>query len=273
MNISGLAQLSANDVVEIRMASSVAITTIIKNASLTLFSIGANGIQGATGPTGPVGPTGSIGGQGSPGVATNVFNIWNNGVSLGAFPTINLQGGLIGTTGPNNSVNISSNGDIIQAGVTGFGFTGLYVAQVSGAMVKWNRPFITSVTQGALGYTSIGTAAAHISVNRSAYYQVRSKISFTGLPSGATVQMQQVLGATGAGAIGNGTPIAQSVAFYHNYGNVAADIGHATLFNSYDVYIPSGVPIETYLTYTRGSGGGSPIVLSPTGTLFEIQIT
>lgn len=85
----------------------------------------------------------------------------------------------------------------------------------------------------------------------------------------------------GVGYKGAGTTIRQSFAKYHNYGNVAVDIGSASVSNAYKVYIPSGCSIQSYLRLVAANGsagggtagGGSPICLSPTGTFFEISIS
>lgn len=223
--------------------------------------IGPQGITGTTGPTGPQGATGSTGPIG-PGVSG--FFIKNEGASLGLFQTINLQGGLVGVTGPNNTVNINPLNDFIQVGITGIGFTGSFQL-ASGAMIQWNTQ---KAIQGTIGHTTVGTAAGWISVNKSAYYQVNSKINFTGLPSGAVVQSQQFVGATGGngqGGFGSGTPISQSV----SYAVQQATSYINSINTSYVVYIPSGTSIETYTNYISG-GGGSPIFLSPTGTYFDM---
>ena len=218
-----------------------------------------------------VGPQGP---QGSPGAAGgSAVNIQNAGVSLGLFPTINLVGALNGTTGPNNTVNINSLPDFLQVGITGVGATAPSAVQLaSSAMIQWN----TEKTKiGALGHTTIGTAAGFLTVNKSAYYQVNRNINFTGLPSGVVIQAQEFLGATGGNGrlgFGSGTPIDVSM----SYLTVASPSGIGSIEmcdsidKSYVVYIPSGTSIETYVNYIR-AGGGSAVYLSPTGTYFDIR--
>lgn len=224
---------------------------------------GGTGAQGATGPAGAQGATGPVG----PG-ATQFLS--NNGVSLGAFSSINLQGGLVGVTGPNaGTISISSLNDFIQLGVTGLGASGsCYIA--SGAMVSWNTE---QAKQGAIGHTTIPSASAWVVVQKSAYYQVITKLNFTGAASGTTIQAQQLLNATGMGAGASGfaaTPISQSVAYLQLSGPSGYGITNGTIEQDYIVYIPSGSNIETYVNYSAG-GGGSPIVLAPTGTMFTMK--
>lgn len=219
----------------------------------------------ATGAVGPAGATGAQGSQASPGV-----NIFNNGATLGTFPTFNFQGGINGTTGPNNTVNVNSIPDFAQVGITGLGVSGSNVV-ASGTTVKWN----TEIARlGTIGHTNVGTAAGIITINKSAYYQINSKMNFTGLPSGVVVQAQQFISATGAAfGAGGGTPIAQSVAYLQPglgaSGAVSAGQPNS-LDASYIVYIPSGTSIETYVTYLN-AGGGSAVYLAPTGTFFDIR--
>jgi hypothetical protein len=186
------------------------------------------------------------------------------------FPSINLIGGLNGVTGPNNTVAINSITDYLQVGITGIGFTGS-LQLASGAMVQWNTE---NTKLGSLGHTTVGTAAGHLTVNKSAYYQINRTINFTGLPSGVVVQAQEFCGATGGNGrfgFGSGTPITQSVSYYQDYSSNANAIGlAASAVKSYIAYLPSGTSIETYVNYIRG-GGGSAVMLSPTGTSFDIR--
>lgn len=235
------------------------------SASGTAGPAGSTGAAGATGLAGATGPIGSTGPQGSPGIqASAIVNIFNAGVTLGFFPSINLVGALRGTTGPNNTVVINTIPDFVQVGITGTA-TGPVISP-SGTMLGWNTTVGTGL--GALGHTNIGTACGVISVIKSAYYQVNSKINFTGLPSGAIVQSAQYLGATGV--LGSGTPIVQSVAYYENLMYTGVPAFPGTINSNYVVFIPSGTNIETYLSYISG-GGGSGVYLSPTGTSFDIR--
>jgi hypothetical protein len=191
------------------------------------------------------------------------------------FPSINLIGSLIGTTGPSvaaNTVNINSISDYLSVGITGIGFTGSLQLS-SGCMVQWN----TEATKLglALGHTTVGTAAGIITVNASAYYEVNRGINFTGLPSGVVIQIQDFIGATGGNGrfgFGSGTPIAKSVAYLDAWTTNANALQLGDSSNkSYVVYIGSGTSIETYINYIRG-GGGSAVIMSPTGTTFDIRV-
>lgn len=222
---------------------------------------GQRGATGNTGPQGSQGPTGPQGNQGSPG-----GNIRNNGASLGIFPTFNLVGSLNGATGPGNVVNINSINDFLSVGITGQGATAASAVQLaSGSMIQWN----TEKTKlGTIGHTNIGTAAGILTINKSAYYQVNSRICFTGLPSGVVIQSQDYIGATGGNGrfgFGSGTPISQSLGYITPGAVQVVDV----LKNSYVAFIPSGTSIETYVNYISG-GGGSAVYLSPTGTFFDI---
>jgi hypothetical protein len=254
----------------------------------TIGPTGNTGPQGSQGPTGPEGPqgspgvTGNTGPQGSQGATgpagaqgASAVNIFNGGVSLGMFPSINLIGSLVGTTGPSvaeNTININSISDYLSVGITGIGFTGS-LQLASGCMVKWNTE--TTNIGLALGHTTVGTAAGIITVNKSAYYEVNRGINFTGLPSGVVIQIQDFIGATGGNGrfgFGSGTPIAKSVSYLDAWTTNASALQLGDSSNkSYVVYIPSGTSIETYINYIRG-GGGSAVMMSPTGTTFDIRV-
>jgi hypothetical protein len=221
-------------------------------------------------PTGTIGPTGSVGPPGAQG--TFGINVWDEGVSIGTFGTINFQGGLVVATGPLGVINVNNMGDFAQVGVTGLGASGA-LQLASGAMVQWNVEN-TKMSKGALGHTTIGTAAGWVTIRNSAFYNINSNINFTGLPSGVVVNVQQYLGATGA--FGSGTPIAQSVSYLQNFAGASAGMIINSVNKNYSVYIPSGTSITTWVQYLQVSiagkaGGGSPVFLSPTGTYFEIR--
>jgi hypothetical protein len=236
------------------------VTGAVGNAG-SVGNTGPTGAQGPTGTIGTTGPTGPIGAQGSPGI-----NLQNAGASLGIFPTINLVGGLNGTTGPNNTVVINSITDFLQVGITGIGFTGS-LQLASGPMVQWNTE---KIRLGTIGHTTVGTAAGYLTINKSAYYHVNSRVNFTGLPSGVVIQSQEFISATGA--FGGGTPISQSVAYTSDgmATGPSTTTLDASISKSYTVFIGSGTSIETYMNYLR-TGGGSPIFMSQTGTFFEIN--
>ena len=104
---------------------------------------------------------------------------------------------MLGKTGPNNTVQVFSAGELLSIGVTGLGHSGsCRINQASGQMVKWNDPIIDDTPRGFIGFTTIGTAAQNIVINNSNYYNVRYNFTFTGLPSGASVICQQFLNAT-----------------------------------------------------------------------------
>ena len=189
-------------------------------------------------------------------------------MTLAAFSSINFIGGLNGVTGPNNTIAVNSITDFIQVGLTGIAGTAP-LQMASGAMVQWNKLNISVL--GAMGHTNIGTAAGWVLLNKSAYYQVNSKLNFTGLPSGVIIQSQQFLGATGG--LGSGTPISQSLA-YLNVGPASGAANINALNSSYVVYVPSGNNITTWVNYlSQGGvpGGGSPVFFSPTGSSFDIR--
>ena len=239
---------------------------------------GPQGLQGSPGVTGAGGPQGSQGATGPAGAAgASAVFIFNDGVSLGMFPSINLIGALVGTTGPNNAVNIGQLNDYLSVGITGFGAGASSTIQLSsGAMIQWT----TEQTKiGKFGHTNIGTAAGFITINESGYYQVNRGVNFTGLPSGCVVQVEEFLGATGGNGrfgFGSGTPITKSVSYSNSYISNAGAVHFAnSVSKSYTVYIPSGTSIETYVSLARrstGLGGGSAICLSATGTFFDITL-
>lgn len=91
----------------------------------TFSGIGPPGPQGSPGVTGPIGPqgiqgipgvTGAIGPQGSPGGNSGIY-VWNNGLTLGAFKTINFHGpGVTGSaTGTVADIFVTGNGGVATA--------------------------------------------------------------------------------------------------------------------------------------------------------------
>lgn len=239
------------------------------------IATGPTGPAGATGPTGPqgaTGPTGGIGPTGIPGVA-GASAVWirNVGVTLGLFNSIQLNGDLVGVTGPGaNEVTISSFNDYIELGLTGANLA----KNASGLMVYWNA---TGLLQfGALSHTNVGTAAGWLVVNKSGYYEVNASYAFTGIASGCTAVIQQFISATGGnlqGGFGSGSPIAKSIAYCNVFSTFTGPIQGPD--QSYIVYIPSGSSIETYIIMAKGNGGltgPTGFALSPTGTNFSLRI-
>ena len=214
------------------------------------------GIAGPTGPTGPQGPAG----------ANGVSTIWlqNNGATLAPVNTVNLLGGLVGTTGAvPGIVNINSLNDFAI-----LGFTGSNLAtgnNASGAMVRWTSEIITP-TGGAIGHTTIGTAAAWVTVQKAGWYEIDYSIGFTGV-SVPLLLVQCFLGATGGNGrfgFGSGSPITQSVSYGIGGSGFASQ--------SFLAYIPSGSSIETYVSpFSPAVYGLSGICFSPTGSKFSIR--
>lgn len=220
-------------------------------------SIGATGSTGSIGTTGPTGPIG-------PGVSG--INISNNNTALGYFQNVNLQGGLVGTTGPNNTVAINSLNDFILVGVAGANMAS--ASNASGGMIQWNNAIYK---QGAIGATTVGTAAGWITIQKSGYFEVNYNLTFTGVPSGTLLEVTNFLGATGGAGqygYGSGTPISQSLTYINAPG--ASGSAAFSTDNYYVVYIPSGSSIETYYRKV-GSAIPSGIGISPTGTSFTMK--
>jgi hypothetical protein len=217
--------------------------------------------SGLFGPTGPTGPQGLAGVNGA-------STIWlqNNQATLAPFSTLSLKGSLVGTTGPGNAVTINSLNDFAILGLTGS------IAQnssyASGAMIQWNREIITP-TGGALGHTTIGTAAGWLTVQKEGWYEVDYSIGFTGV-SPQNVIAQCFIGATGGNqrfGFGSGSPIAQSLSY-----GIGGSSGSFFLSQSFLVSIPSGSSIETYVSPLNILPVGiSGICFSPTGTKFSIR--
>lgn len=220
---------------------------------------GAGPGVGPTGPTGGIGPQGIQGATGPQGFngANGASPIWilNNGATLSAFNTLNLQAGLIGTQGAGNIVSIGPNFVQQQA-----------LPQASGFAVLWNG---NSINLGNMGATTVGaTSPAYVSINSAGYYQINTTVAFTGVPSGAhPIIMQQFLGATGT-TLGNGTPIAQSVIVNDRF-LASGSVPYGVIQNSYIANIPSGTNISTWLYGDRAGVTGVPI--SATGTVFSIK--
>ena len=190
------------------------------------------------------------------------LTIYANGLTYGSFQNINFIGAHSAATAANNVLAINTISDLAYMGVTGANLIGTGAA--SGLMIKWNN--VISPVRGTIGVTTVGTAAGYLTVQNSAWYEIRSKIQFTGLPSGTVIQTQQFLGATGS--FGSGTPVAQSVVFSPVFG--ASPINYSTVNQDYLAYIPSGTNISTFCNYISG-GGGSGIAISPTGTFFNLR--
>ena len=205
-----------------------------------------------------------------------MFNNWyNNGVTLGNFNNINLVGGLLGSTGANNTININNFNSYVGAGTSGPG------GQSSGPIL-WNGP--QQIVLGAMGATTIGaTSPAFITINNYntlgknySYYQVSTVVVCTGAnASGTQFMMQQRLGATG-GLSSSGTPIAQSVVI-SNHIIVPSGFGWSgtanqmQLANDYVVAIPSGTNISTWIIPTYG-GSLAQVGYLQTGTYFNIEL-
>ena len=207
------------------------------------------------------------------GIPTGI-SIQNNGVAVGSsneFSTLNLQGGLQGTSN-GTIVNITPFNNFIQLTATGGNINRLQQQQV-----QWGG---AQISVGAMGITTIGTACAFAvipfanSPNNYAYYDVHAAVAFTGIPSGSyTVGMQQWLNATGA--YGSGTPVAQSLAYVpvNNSGNsgTTSGISFGQIQTNYTVAIGSGANVSTWLSYMYPGGVGTGISISPTGSRFQLR--
>lgn len=232
---------------------------------------GPTGTIGPTGPTGPRGATGPQGIQGSPGVtgftgptgpqgATGPQGIQGPTGQIGPTGPQGIQG-VTGPTGPQGG--IASN-DLAILGITGSNMATGFNA--SGAMIRWNATILAPT--GAIGATTVGTAAGWVTVNKSSYYDVDYAIGFTGLQSPLGVMVQCFIGATGGNqrfGFGSGQPIPQSVGF------ISTPSGFIS--KSFTTFIPSGSSIETYFSTfpTHSLAGNSGICLNQTGTNFSIK--
>lgn len=196
------------------------------------------------------------------GVATSTIPISNNGSPIAKFAAnINLIGGLLGTTGVGNTVNINSLNDFAIFGLTGANMsTGL---AASGPMVRWNTDIIGAT--GLIGHTTIGTAAGVVVINKSGWYEVDYSLRFTGIVASGLSQPLTQCFLSATGGFGVGTPIPQSYAL----ASVASGQGFAA--QSFMVYIPASSNIETFVSKFPG-GSPSGIAYSPTGSKFSIKL-
>lgn len=211
---------------------------------------GAQGPQGATGAAGATGATGAAGVTGAVG-ATGVAGVTGAAGATGSI-------GSTGPTGPQGatgSMGPSSFLDFLVCGLTGSSLsTGL---AASGPMVLYNQNWHGPA--GAIGHTTIGTAAGWITIQKSNYYEVAYSINFTGVPSGTSyIQVQQFNSATGAGG---GSAIPQSISMI--YGTTGF------VDNTYIAYLASGTSLETYVS--RQGPLPSGMAISPTGTQLTIR--
>jgi hypothetical protein len=213
-----------------------------------------NGIQGATG---TIGATGA---------AQATSFAYNNGITAAPYININLQGGLVGSTGAGGMLNITPFGNFVQQGATGGHSSGTNFTQV-----LWGGQRIQ--IGNVLGSTSIGTACSLVSINYAGYYNIDTTVGYTGVPTGQVI-MQQFLGATGT--LGSGTPISQSfvlaaLSSSRNQSGIASSIAYGQIQSSYIVQIPSGTNISTWLSYISPSGQ-TGIAISATGSIFSVEM-
>ena len=225
-------------------------------STISAAFVSPGGVAGATGPQG-----------------TNGTGVWhfNNGATVMLANNVNLVGGLVGITGPNaNEITINNLGHFYQGQSTGaMNPTGIY----NTFAVQWMGPNIQ--IGNVLGATNIGTGSAYLTFNGGtvgsafAYYEVKTQINFTGVPSGlGAIVMQQFLGATGA--LSTATTISQSVVM----SDISTGVPYGGLTNNYFVVIPSGTNISTwvYYIYTTGTVGSTGPRISPTGTNFSVKM-
>lgn len=158
--------------------------------------------------------------------------------------------GPIDTSNPNSVTQ-----DLLVVGMTGSSMATNIAA--SGPMVIYNHNWIAPV--GAIGHTTIGTAAGWMTIQKSNYYHIAYSIAFTGVPSGTSqIQVQQYNSATGAGA---GSAIPQSLSTIYG--------GTGFVDNTYIAYLASGTSLETYVS--RQGPAPSGMAISPTGTQLSIR--
>ena len=170
-----------------------------------------------------------------------------------------------GVTGPQGSPGVTGVTGAAGPGINSFGVfgptpTGANLA--SGWMVKWSTGIVQPT--GAIGWTSVGTAAGWITVASAGYYDVQLDVVPTGTPTGAILATALRFGATGGpgGGLNSGSGLSSLVE--------VGGLMNQSITNGGLVYLPQNASIESYVYPLFPPSLASGISIAATGTAFSI---